>query len=275
VDLLLPEDAHAPSIDRVARRVLDVVIAAVALIALSPLLAIISVAVILESPGPVLYRAERVGRDGRSLRLLKFRKMPSGASGLPLTVDGDSRLTSIGRWLSRWRLDELPQLWQVLTGELSLVGPRPEDPVFVRERSDDYAVILQVRPGVTGLTQLAFSDERRIVSSSDPIGDYLDRLLPQKCALDRLYVQRASLVTNVKVLAWTVVPLVLRRPVSVDRMTGAIALRRRPAPSATVLDLTQARQRRGLTPARRNARRPASARVRHTARSRPRRRGIW
>jgi lipopolysaccharide/colanic/teichoic acid biosynthesis glycosyltransferase len=215
--------------DRVARRALDIVLAAAALLVLSPLLALIVLAVVLESRGPIIYRAERVGHHGRPLRLLKFRKMAPGASGLPLTVDGDSRLTATGRFLARSRLDELPQLWQVLTGELSLVGPRPEDPVFVQARSRDYAVILGVRPGLTGFSQLAFADECRILAGSDPVADYLDRLLPQKCALDRLYVQRASLATNLRVLMWTIVPVVLRRPVSVDRATGTIRRRRRPA----------------------------------------------
>jgi hypothetical protein len=179
------------------------------------------------------------------LRLLKFRKMRSDAAGPPLTVDRDARLTSIGRLLTRTRLDELPQLWQVVTGELSLVGPRPEDPVFVLDRVGDYSVILQVRPGLTGLAQLAFADECHILSRSDPIADYLERLLPQKCALDRLYVERASFALNVRILVWTIVPLLLRRPVSVDRTSGAIGLRRRPAhapsPRLAALDVTKAR----------------------------------
>jgi lipopolysaccharide/colanic/teichoic acid biosynthesis glycosyltransferase len=242
---LLVPDRRARAIDCAARRMLDVVVAALALLVLSPLLVLISVTVVLESPGPVLYRADRVGRNGRPLRLLKFRKMPTGASGLPLTIDGDRRLTSIGGFLSRTRLDELPQLWQVLTGEISLVGPRPEDPAFVDERAGDYAAILRVRPGLTGLSQLAFADECSILSRTDPIADYLERVLPQKCALDRLYVRRVSLVTNLRVLAWTPVPLLLRRSVSVDRATGAIHLRRRCATvnsrPVAVGDLTPAR----------------------------------
>jgi lipopolysaccharide/colanic/teichoic acid biosynthesis glycosyltransferase len=213
--------------DRAARRALDVAVAVLVLVAAAPLLGLIALAVVLESPGSVLYRAERVGHRGRRLRLLKFRKMRADAVGLPLTVDGDRRLTRIGRVLARTRLDELPQFWQVLTGSMSLVGPRPEDPVFVAQRPDDYAVILAVRPGLTGFSQLAFADEWRILSSSDPIADYTQRVLPQKCALDRLYVQRASLATNLRVLVWTVVPVVLRHPVAVERATGAISLRRR------------------------------------------------
>jgi lipopolysaccharide/colanic/teichoic acid biosynthesis glycosyltransferase len=259
---------------RAARRTLDVVLAAVALVVLAPLLALIVLAVVVESPGPILYRAERVGRHGRPLSLLKFRKMRPGASGLPLTVDGDGRLTTIGRFLTRSRLDELPQLWQVLTGELSLVGPRPEDPVFVRARARDYEVILRVRPGLTGFSQLAFADECQILADGDPVADYLERLLPQKCALDRLYVEQASLTTTLRVLAWTAVPIVLRRPVSVDRATGAVHRRRRPADRRRAA-LSSARARRRL-PRRRAAAAPrsyartggASASARRSARSR-------
>jgi lipopolysaccharide/colanic/teichoic acid biosynthesis glycosyltransferase len=242
---LVTESERASGIDRAARRTLDVVLAAAALVVLAPLLVLIVVAVVLESPGPILYRAERVGRHGRRLRLLKFRKMPPNASGLPLTVDGDGRLTTTGRLLARSRLDELPQLWQVLTGELSLVGPRPEDPVFVQARAQDYDVILSVRPGLTGYSQLAFADECRLLAVGDPVAVYLERLLPQKCALDRLFVGQASLTTTLRVLAWTVVPILLRRPVSVDRTTGAIHRRRRPADRrrAGVLSLSSARAR--------------------------------
>lgn len=223
--------AAQPALDRAATRALDIVVAIIVLGLLSPLLAMIALAIVAESPGPVLYRAQRVGRDGRRLRMLKFRKMPREASGPPLTAHDDRRLTRVGRLLAGTRLDELPQLWHVLRGEMSLVGPRPEDPVFVAARADDFRVILSVRPGLSGFSQLAFADERRILSRADPITDYVDRLLPEKCALDRLYVQRMSLTTDLRVIAWTLVEMVLRRPVSVDRATGAMRLRRRPEPA--------------------------------------------
>jgi lipopolysaccharide/colanic/teichoic acid biosynthesis glycosyltransferase len=215
-----------------------VTVAIAALIVALPLLAVIAVAVVVDSPGPVLFRAERVGLGGRRLGLLKFRKMWEDAAGLPLTTEEDRRLTSVGRLLARTRLDELPQLWQVLRGDLSLVGPRPELPVFTAQRPDDYEVILGVRPGLTGFSQLAYADECHVLSPSDPIADYVERVLPQKCGLDRLYVRRASLGLNLRVLAWTFVTIVLRLPVSVDRTTGRMSLRRRqpvPAGAATAL----------------------------------------
>ena len=217
------------ALDRAARRALDIVVAITVLMLAAPLLALIALAVVIESPGPVLYAAERVGRHRGRLRMLKVRKMRVGASGLPLTTAADGRLTHVGRFLARTRLDELPQLWHVLRGEMSLVGPRPEDPLFVAARADDYDVILTVRPGLTGLAQLAFADERRILSDTDPVRDYIERLQPQKCRLDRLYVERASLAANLRILAWTVAVTVLRLPVAVDRATAAIGRRRRPA----------------------------------------------
>jgi lipopolysaccharide/colanic/teichoic acid biosynthesis glycosyltransferase len=215
-------------LDGALMRALDIVLALTVLVLTLPLLAAISLAIVLESRGCVLYRAERVGRDGGRLRMLKFRKMRPNATGLPLTTDGDARLTRLGRVLARTRLDELPQLWHVVRGDMSLVGPRPEDPIFVAERPADYELILSVRPGMSGFAQLAFADERRILSASDPVTDYVERLLPQKCALDRLYVRTASFPTNVRVIAWTAVAILLRRPVAVDRATGALGLRRRP-----------------------------------------------
>ena len=149
------------------KRAIDVVVAAVALVVLSPLFVIIALLVVLDSPGPVLYRAERVGFRGRPLAMLKFRKMHRAARGASLTVAGDERLTRVGAWLARTKLDELPQLWHVLRGEMSLVGPRPESPSFVARFPAEYDVILRVRPGLTGYTQLAFAREASILDPND------------------------------------------------------------------------------------------------------------
>ena len=124
--------------------------------------------------------------------MLKFRKMHPGATGAPLTAAQDERFTRVGRLLSKTKLDELPQLWHVLRGEMSLIGPRPEDPTFVALHADEYEDILAVRPGISGLSQLAFADERRILSREDPMSHYVERLLPQKCAIDRLYASQAA-----------------------------------------------------------------------------------
>jgi lipopolysaccharide/colanic/teichoic acid biosynthesis glycosyltransferase len=209
------------------KRSMDVVMAAVALVVLSPLFLVIALLVVLDSPGPVFYRADRVGFHGRRLRMLKFRKMHRAASGLALTLARDERLTRTGAWLARTKLDELPQLWHVLCGEMSLVGPRPESPDFVARFRDDYAVILQTRPGLTGYTQLAFAREGAILNPEDAHGHYVNELLPQKVGLDRLYASRLAIRRDLRILFATVGAVVLRQSVAVNRKTGALTLRRR------------------------------------------------
>jgi lipopolysaccharide/colanic/teichoic acid biosynthesis glycosyltransferase len=146
---------------------------------------------------------------------------------------GDERLTRLGAWLARTKLDELPQLWHVLRGEMSLVGPRPESPSFVARFQSDYDVILRVRPGLTGYTQLAFAREGSILDPRDPQGHYVDALLPQKVGLDRLYAGRVSTRRDLSILVATFVTVVLRQPVAVHRDTAALTLRRRPAAART------------------------------------------
>jgi lipopolysaccharide/colanic/teichoic acid biosynthesis glycosyltransferase len=211
---------------------MDVIVAALALAVLAIPLGVIALLVVLDSPGPVFYRAERVGYRGRPLRMLKFRKMREDATGGALTLAEDERLTRLGKWLARTKLDELPQLWHVLRGEMSLVGPRPESPSFVAHFRDEYAVILQVRPGLTGYTQLAFAREGAILDPEDPHAHYLSGLLPQKVALDELYASRAGARRDVEIIVATVLTL-LGQPISVNRRTGALTLRRRKAQART------------------------------------------
>jgi lipopolysaccharide/colanic/teichoic acid biosynthesis glycosyltransferase len=161
--------------------------------------------------------------------MLKFRKMHRNARGTYLTLSGDERLTRIGAWLARTKLDELPQLWHVLRGEMSLVGPRPESPVCVVRHEEQYDVILSVRPGLTGYTQLAFCREGSILDVNDPERHYLTGLLPQKVALDRFYAEHLSLRRDMLILAATIVTLVFRQPVAVHRTTCTVTRRRRPA----------------------------------------------
>jgi lipopolysaccharide/colanic/teichoic acid biosynthesis glycosyltransferase len=235
---------------RAIKRAFDVVVAATVLVLTLPLMLLVALAVVLESPGPVFYRAERVGYRGRRLRMLKFRKMSNDASGISLTVHGDARLTRIGGLLVKTRIDELPQFWHVLRGEMSLVGPRPESPEFVARRGEDYDEILQVRPGIAGLSQLAFANEGAILRRDDPVAHYLSRILPQKCSIDRLYVRRNSLGMDVRILFWTVATVVLRAPVAVDRTSGG--LRRRVRPPAAEPRPSAPARRRFTTAARRS-----------------------
>jgi lipopolysaccharide/colanic/teichoic acid biosynthesis glycosyltransferase len=209
------------------KRSVDVMVSLLVLTAALPLVAVVSLLVVLDSRGPVFYRAERVGRSGRPLRMLKFRKMHHNASGAPLTMSGDARFTRVGRLLARTKIDELPQLWHVLRGEMSLIGPRPEDPGFVAERPDEYDEILRVRPGITGLSQIAFAEESEILCKVDPLSHYRARIFPQKIQLDRMYADSPSIVMDLRILFWTCAAVLLRRQVAVHRETGRMNLRRR------------------------------------------------
>jgi lipopolysaccharide/colanic/teichoic acid biosynthesis glycosyltransferase len=229
----LPADGHAAlraAILRAGERGLDIALSAILLLLLAPVMAVVAVLVRLDSPGPALFRCERLGHRGRRLDVLKFRKMVSGAKGAPLTTAQDERFTRLGGWLAKYKFDELPQIWQVLKGEMSLVGPRPESLDFVERYSDDYHDhILTVRPGIFGLSQLAFACENRILDPDDPIGHYVARILPQKVALDRMYAAKHSPWLNLRILFWSCVTVVLRRPVAVNRHSAAMKIRRRKA----------------------------------------------
>jgi lipopolysaccharide/colanic/teichoic acid biosynthesis glycosyltransferase len=214
----------------VVKRVIDVGVSAVGLVALLPLIALIALLVRIDSPGPTLIRCERVGWRGRNLRMLKFRKMHDSAAGAALTVERDERFTRVGRWLAKLKLDEIPQLWHVLRGEMSLVGPRPESEIFVSLFRHDYDLILAARPGIVGLSQIAFVSEGGVLDYEDPIGDYVERILPQKVAMDRLYVGQPSAMRDLRIFIWAIVAVLLRRPVAVDRVTGRLSLRQRRVP---------------------------------------------
>jgi len=212
-----------------SKRFVDIVGALFLLFALLPLLLICALAIKLDSRGPVFHRCHRVGFRGRRLGMLKFRKMQHNATGGALTLVGDDRFTRIGRVLAQLKLDELPQLWNVLRGDMSLIGPRPEDPSFVRLHRVAYEEILSVRPGITGLSQLAFARESTILDPLDPVGFYTDRLLPQKIGLDCLYARDWTFAMDLRIFWWTLVAVVSRTDVAVSRDTGTLRRRVRPA----------------------------------------------
>ncbi len=219
----------APALARAAKRAFDLAVSALLLVVLSPLIVIICVAIKLESRGPVFYRATRAGSHGTTLHVLKFRKMHEDAAGQPLTGSSDPRFTRLGYILSKTKLDEVPQLWNVVRGQMSLVGPRPEDTSFVALHEDAYRTILRVRPGITGLGQLAFSNESAILDPEDTVAHYVDAILPQKVGLDLLYVQDWDLRSDMRILLWTILPVILRVDVAVNRRTGELTVRRRKA----------------------------------------------
>jgi lipopolysaccharide/colanic/teichoic acid biosynthesis glycosyltransferase len=179
------------------------------LVILLPLLAIplllIAVAVFLDSPGGVIYRTRRVGKNGNAFLMLKFRTMRNGSAGPSLTAAGDVRITPLGRFLRNSRLDELPQLWNVLRGEMRLVGPRPELEEFVDMYPSEYEEILSVPPGITGRTQLEFAlVETALLTQSEANGRYYaEVLMPEKVAVDCDYVRTRSAIGDLRILSLT------------------------------------------------------------------------
>lgn len=226
-------------VDAALKRALDLFVAATLLLLLAPLVAVLAVAIKVESRGPVFYRCRRVGRYGADLSMLKFRKMHDGATGSALAATDDERFTRLGWFLARTKLDEVPQLWNVLRGQMSLVGPRPEDPSFIALHREDYEQILSVRPGITGYCQLAFARESEILDENDRERHYVERILPQKVALDCLYADGRSFVVDLKVLWWTAMAVVLSREVAVNRETGKLG-RRAPRTPAQVAERSPA-----------------------------------
>jgi lipopolysaccharide/colanic/teichoic acid biosynthesis glycosyltransferase len=183
---------------------------------LAPLLLLpfllVAVAVLLDSPGPVLFRARRMGYRGRRFEMVKFRTMRVDNAGHAVAGANDSRITPVGGFLRATRLDELPQLWNVLCGQMSLVGPRPELEEFVALHAAEYDEILAVPPGITGPTQLRYAGlEPHLLSlHADPERYYRERLLPDKVKLDLEYARTRSLAVDLAVLGRTLLlPLLL------------------------------------------------------------------
>jgi lipopolysaccharide/colanic/teichoic acid biosynthesis glycosyltransferase len=227
----LPIASVTEGVDLLVKRVVDLVVAVVLLVLIFPIAVVLAAAIWLEDRGPVLYRCRRIGQRGREFNMLKFRKMQDDAAGPPLTSADDDRFTRVGRFLARSKLDELPQLWNVIRGEMSLVGPRPEDPEFVALHPTAYETIVRIRPGITGLCQLAFAKESQIIGDNDPVQVYAERFLPQKLGIDLVYVQQRTVILDFKILFWTGVVL-LRKDVAVHRQTGRLTLRRQREASA-------------------------------------------
>lgn len=194
------------------KRALDIVGSAVLLCVLSPLVVALMLLVRLDSPGPALHQARRVGRDGVEFTMYKLRTMRADAalSGPGITGRADPRITAIGRVLRRTHLDELPQLWNALRGDMSLVGPRPEDPRFVARYTPEQRAVLSVRPGITGPAQLAYRDEERRLPAESTEQAYERDILPGKLAIDLAYVRRRSLGGDLALLARTLAGLVRR-----------------------------------------------------------------
>jgi len=196
------------------KRIFDVVVATAALVLLSPLLLVIALVIKIDSPGPVFFRQERVGRGGVPFRIHKFRTMVHApqTEGALLTVGADARITRAGAWLRRSKLDELAQLIDVLQGSMSMVGPRPEVPRYValypRELRDK---VLSVRPGITDPVSIEFRDEsEQLARAVDPEREYVEHIMPLKLERAARYAERATLASDIAVLCRTLGLLVGR-----------------------------------------------------------------
>jgi lipopolysaccharide/colanic/teichoic acid biosynthesis glycosyltransferase len=191
------------------KRLFDIALSALGLLLLAPLLLLVALWVKLDSPGPVLFRQQRVGRFGRPFLIHKFRTMRVDEAGPQITVGADPRITRSGRRLRASKLDELPQLWDVLRGAMSLVGPRPELPRYVALYPAELReIVLSVRPGITDLASLEFRHESELLArAADPEREYVDVVMPKKLALARRYVETASLVQDLRIIWRTLATL--------------------------------------------------------------------
>ena len=201
------------------KRTVDITFAGAALVVLSPLFLLLAVLLKLDSQGPVLYRQTRMGRNFRIFQILKLRTMRNGEQGAAFTLGADPRITRLGAWLRRWKLDEFPQLWKVLRGDMSLVGPRPVIPELASEFAAEYSHLLTVRPGLTDPASVQYCHEVDMLSLvPDPLRYLKTVLTPDKLRISRNYLRTATSASDFGVIVKTVVAL----------MTPA----RRPAPSS-------------------------------------------
>src|SRR5262245_20146444 len=193
----------------VSRRGFDLVASAVGLTVLSPILAVIGVLVKLDSPGSMFHVAERVGQQGRTFRLYKFRTMAVGSdrTGPAITTAGDSRITRTGRFLRRTKLDELPQLFNVLKGDMSVVGPRPESPHYVRLYTPPQREVLRVRPGITSAASLEYRDEASLLAGANWETRYVTEIMPRKLSIELEYLAGRTFVRDLGLMLRTILLL--------------------------------------------------------------------
>ena len=197
-----------------AKRLFDFVFSLAGILFLSPLMFAIVILIKLSSPGPALYAGTRIGRFGKAFRLFKFRTMVANADkiGGPSTAEDDPRVTKVGRVLRRYKLDELPQLINVLKGEMSLVGPRPEEAAEVELYSPEQRELLKVAPGITDWASMRFHNEGEILKgSADPHKTYQEKIRPEKIRLGLEYIQKRSFWVDMQILTGTLALLIKTR----------------------------------------------------------------
>jgi lipopolysaccharide/colanic/teichoic acid biosynthesis glycosyltransferase len=197
-------------LDLSAKRLFDVVFSALGLLVLAPLLLVLAVLIKSSEKGPVFFLQERVGRHGRLFKIWKFRTMVVNAErlGHSITAGNDRRITPVGRWLRKTKCDELPQLWNVLRGDMSFVGPRPEVPRYVALYTAEQRKVLELKPGITDLATLEFRREEELLTRAVDLETFYTReCIPRKIALNISYAREANLWTDVKIILRTIFPL--------------------------------------------------------------------
>jgi lipopolysaccharide/colanic/teichoic acid biosynthesis glycosyltransferase len=195
-----------------AKRLFDVVFSIFGLIVLSPVFIFISVYILSDSKGGIFYRQRRVGKNNKDFSLIKFRTMVSGADskGLLTIGDQDNRITNTGKWLRKYKLDELPQLFNILKGEMSIVGPRPEVRKYVDLYTSEQKKVLSVRPGLTDYASLEYMNENEILTTySDPEKAYIEKIMPEKLRLNLNYIKEQRMVTDLKIILRTLLKILV------------------------------------------------------------------
>jgi lipopolysaccharide/colanic/teichoic acid biosynthesis glycosyltransferase len=193
------------------KRLLDITVASIGLVVLAPLFVVIGILIKFDSPGPVFFKGERIGQHGRRFYILKFRSMVPDAPrlGTSITSQDDPRITRVGRFLRQTKLDELPSLVNVLKGEMSLVGPRPESPYWVERYTPQQQAVLTIKPGITGLAQIKYRNEETLLSVANIEVDY-PRIMNDKLGIDLRYVENHSFGIDMRILLGTAVALFRR-----------------------------------------------------------------
>lgn len=200
------------------KRLFDLVMSAIGLVLLAAPLVGIALAIKLSSRGPVFYRQQRIGRGEQPFWLYKFRTMHTSANGPLITVEGDPRITRVGRALRRWKLDELPQLWNVLRGDMSIIGPRPEVERLVRHYTPEQRRLLEQTPGLAGLSQLVYPYEADILRGyPNPEEVYRQYLMPKKLIVDLEYERHRTFWSDLRILAEVILLSLLGKSYRVDR----------------------------------------------------------
>jgi lipopolysaccharide/colanic/teichoic acid biosynthesis glycosyltransferase len=204
--------------DKMLKRAFDIVVSALGLALLGLPFAGIAIAIKLSSKGPVFYRQQRIGRGERPICLYKFRTMHISVNGPPITVAGDPRITRVGRALRRWKLDELPQLWNVLRGDMSIIGPRPEVAQLVRYYSLEQRCLLEQTPGLAGLAQLVYPYEAEVLQGyPNPEEAYRKYLMPKKLTVDLEYERTRTFWSDLLLLAEIILLSFLGKSYRIDR----------------------------------------------------------